>query len=184
MKSKNWIALALPLAIVGSLALVHPVEAQQAGGLKVAVIDGERVITESNIGKQVQIEAQALAADWEARINAKQAELDAKVQQGQEQRLTLNQDALDRLSAEIEQLQVELQRLRDDANRAIQRLGAEAQDRINAQLIPAVELMANQEGFDLIFDTRIQGILYFANSIDATDRFIALVNANTGVQQQ
>ena len=180
MRSKNWIALALPLVILASLAIALPLGAQQASGLKVAVINGERVLAESNIGLQVQTEAQALAADWEGRVNAKQQELDAKVQQGQEQRLTLNQQALDRLSAEIEQLQVEVQRARDDAQRALNRLGTDAQERINAQLIPAVEQLATREGYDLILDTRIEGILYFANRIDVTERYIALVNAGPG----
>ena len=53
----------------------------------------------------------------------------------------------------------------------------DAQDRINARLIPAVETLANEAGYDLILDTRMQGILYFADAIDATDRYIAIVNA-------
>ena len=51
-------------------------------------------------------------------------------------------------------------------------------------MIPAVERLANDEGYDLILDTRITGILYFADAIDATDRCIALVNADNLPPQQ
>ena len=63
-------------------------------------------------------------------------------------------------------------------------MAGEAQVRINDILIPAVEQLANLEGYDLILDTRIDGILYFADAIDATDRFLTLVNAGGGTPQQ
>ena len=60
------------------------------------------------------------------------------------------------------------------------RFTTDAQNRINAQLIPAVERLAAEAGYDLILDTRVTGILYFADAIDATDRFIQMVNAQGG----
>jgi Skp family chaperone for outer membrane proteins len=59
----------------------------------------------------------------------------------------------------------------------------EAQERINAVLIPAVEQLATAGNYDLILDTRIEGILYFADAIDATDQFIVMVNAQTPAPQ-
>ena len=152
--------------------------AADQGPLKVAVINGEQVLAESNIGRQVQAEAQAADADWQSRLEAKQAEIDALVQQGQEQRLTLNQQALDRLQGQIDQLQLDLQRLVQDRDRARLRLGEQAQLRINQVLIPAVERLAQENGYDLILDTRIQGILYFANRVDVTVRYLELVNGD------
>jgi outer membrane protein len=182
------------LAIVFSLATALPAlaqtpavpgaAAQQAQTLKIAVIDGDRVLEESNIGAQVSQDARAAAASWDVRIGEKQTEIDTLVAQAQQQQLTLTADAMGRMQQRIEQLNVDLQRLRDDAQRAMNRLGEEAQVRINAVLIPAVEQLANAEGFDLILDTRIQGILYFADAIDATDRYIAMVNANVPAPQQ
>jgi len=191
MKVRDCILRGAVLAIVLSAGLALPAMAQtpgaaapQAGPLKVAVINGDRVLAESNIGSRVSADAQAAAADWDNRIRAKQTELDTLVAQAQEQRLTLTEDALARIQSSIEQLNVDMQRLRDDAQRAMNRMAEEAQTRINAVLIPAVELLANAEGYDLILDTRIQGILYFADAIDATDRYIALVNASGGQAPQ
>ncbi len=194
MKARDWILRGACLAIVVTLGTTLPVlaqtpaapgaAAQQAQPLKIAVIDGNRVLAESSIGAQVQQDAQAQAIQWDTRIGDKQTEIDALVAQAQQQQLTLTETAMTRIQQRIEQLNVDLQRLRDDAQRAMNRLGDDAQERINAVLIPAVELLANSEGYDLILDTRIQGILYFADAIDATDRYIAIVNANVPAPQQ
>ena len=203
MKAKDSIVRVLALAVVLSIGMTLPVYAQQvgapaqqqaapaqvaavgpAGPLKIAVINGERVLLESTIGMQVQQETQTALTEWDTRVRQKQGELDTTVAQAQEQRLTLTEDALARLQVQVEQLQVDLQRLRDDAQRAYTRMQEEAQNRINARLIPAVEQLANEDGYDLILDTRIQGILYFADAIDATDRYIALVNANNPLPEQ
>jgi len=189
MKSTNWILRLAGLAMLLSLGLALPAAAQTpATGapqqpLKVAVINGDRALAESTIGSQVSAQAQAEANSWDTRIRDKQAAIDTLVAQAQEQRLTLTEEALARIQSDIEQLNVELQRLRDDAQRAMNRMAEEAQNRINAVLIPAVEQLATAQGYDLILDTRIQGILYFADAIDATDEFIAMVNAQYPVPQ-
>lgn len=186
MKAITWIMRGACLAIVLNLGLALPAMAQDPVAtapdgrpLKVAVINGERALAESNIGSQVSEQAQQEMTNWETRIREKQAELDTLVAQAQEQRLTLTDEALARIQSDIDQLNVDLQRLRDDAQRAMNRMAEQAQTRINAVLIPAVEQLATAEGYDLILDTRIQGILYFADAIDATDQFIAMVNAQT-----
>ena len=200
MKRKNWIASGWALLAAFVLVAVSTVNAQQAraqptgatpaqlpaadeGPLKVAVINGDQVLAESNIGRQVQAEAEAAAADWQSRLTAKQVEIDALVTQGQEQRLTLNQQALDRLQGQIDQLQLDLQRLVQDRERILLRLAEQAQLRINQVLIPAVERLAQENGYDLIMDTRIQGILYFANRVDVTAHYIELVNAGVPASQ-
>ncbi len=184
MKLKTWIALALPLVIVVSLVLALPLGAQQATTLKIAVINGDRVIEESNIGRIVSEQAQARADEWTTRIEAKQAELNDVARQRQEQALTLNEDALIRLDADVEQKNVELNRLRDDANRDLQALSAQYQGQINAALVPAVERLATSGGYDLILDTRVQGLLYFSSALDVTDAFIAMVNEGSAGAQQ
>jgi Skp family chaperone for outer membrane proteins len=193
MKSFHWIArgvlfaavfgVGAPVLAAQDTAAPAAQAAEQVRPLKIAVINGIRVLAESNVGKAVQAEGEAANRDWESRVRAKQTELDTLVRQVQEQRLTLTEDALARMNAQAEQLQVDLTRTRDDANRAMNRFATEAQNRINAQLIPAVERLAAEAGYDLILDTRVEGILYFADAIDATDRFIQMVNAQGGGQQ-
>ena len=129
MMARDRFVRRLGLAAVLSLLVALPAVAQTpaAAGqenrpLKIGVINGERVLAESNIGAQVSQEAQAAATEWDTRISAKQSEIDTLVAQAQEQRLTLTDEALARMQQQIEQLNVDLTRLRDDAQRAMNRL--------------------------------------------------------------
>ena len=184
MKSMNWIVRGLALAIVLNAGVALPAHAQLAAGPKIAVINGDRVLMESSIGIQVQQETQTAATDWDNRIRAKQAEIEALLAQAEQQQLTLTQEAMARIQSNVEQSQVDLQRLQDDAQRALNRMAEQAQTRINERLVPAVEQLAAEAGYDLILDTRMQGILYFSSAIDVTDRYIDLVNANDLPPQQ
>lgn len=193
MKTRTWIALGLPVLVAATLVAALPSGAQQpmpttreaqASPLKIAVINGDRVIAESTVGKEVFDQAQRVADEWQARLEAAQQELDTMIRQGQEQAMTLNQAALNRLNTDIEERRVQLQRMQDDRNRELQRLQLTAQNQINAALVPAVERLAQQEGYDLILDSRITGMLYFSNAIDVTERFLVMVNEQTAPSQQ
>ena len=169
MKARNWIVSGLALAIVLNVGVALPAHAQLAAGPKIAVINGDRVLMESSIGLQVQQEAQTAATDWDNRVRAKQVEIDTLMAQAEQQQLTLTQEAMARIQSSVEQAQVDLQRLRDDAQRALNRMAEQAQARINERLVPAVEQLAAEAGYDLILDTRMQGILYFASAIDEVE---------------
>lgn len=200
MHRRTWLALVLSVALVAS-ALPASAIAQAAGQaetqtdlqatgpenatLRIAVIDGARVLEESAIGRDAQTRVQELRTRLESEIQTKQEEVDALVRQRQEQALTLNDEAMARLQEQIEQGQVDLQRMREDANRQLQRAIQQAQEEINAQLVPAVEQLAQQEGYDLIIDANnAPGLLYFSNTINVTDQFIQMVNAGSGLQQR
>ena len=78
--------------------------------------------------------AQAAAAEWDTRIREKQTEIDTLVAQAQQQQLTLTEEALGRIQQQIEPLNVDLDLVLDEANRAMTRLGETAQEQINAVL--------------------------------------------------
>jgi hypothetical protein len=44
--------------------------------------------------------------------------------------------------------------------------------------------MAAAGGYDLILDTRVQGLLYFSATLDVTDEFITMVNEGAAGGQQ
>ncbi len=152
----------------------------QAGSAEsFAFINGDRVLTSSNIGTAARQTLEASASQWTERITALTTELDTMQRQRQEQALTLNDTALARLNQDIEERTVQLQRMNDDAQRDLQRLEQQITLDVNSQLGPLVEQFAAERGYDMIFDTaRLQGILYFSPSKDVTEDFMALVDAN------
>ena len=173
----------LGLALVVGAAM--PLVAQDTTVPKIVLVDGERVTTETAVGKQVRDRIQAAVADWESRITQSQGQLQAMLQNRQTQQLTLSSAALSQLDQSIEERQVELQRMQDDARRAIERMQAQGTDEVNKVLIPALEQLAAEQGYELVFDTRLTqtgGVLFYSTRLDVTDAFIAKVDELASAQ--
>lgn len=180
MKLRNVVLQVLMLTVAVMLGSALTLDAQSTPPGRIVVVDGERVTTETAIGKQTRDRVTAAANDWQDRLEAGQAELQTLGQNRQTQALTLSQAALQQLDRDIEEKQVALQRLQDDARRQMERLQMESQQEINEVLIPVLEEMAADAGYDFVFDSRMiqtGTMLYFANRLDVTDEYIAWVDA-------
>lgn len=176
MKTTSTFVLAAAVAASGWM-----VAAPQAGSASIAIVNGDQVLESSNVGQQARTQLESAATQWQTRIQTAQQELQALTQRRQEQALTLNETALARLNQDIEEKQVEIQRLNDDANRELQRLQQQITVQVNQQLGPLVEQFAAQQQLDLIFDSsNMAGLLYFSNARDMTDQFLTMVNAQGG----
>lgn len=167
----------IAMALLVGIAVPLVAQAPAAG---IVLVDGERATSETVIGQRVRVRVNAAAEQWQQRLSGLQAELNQLGQQRQQQQLTLSPAALAELSQQIEEKQVELTRLQDDARRAMERIQGESVEEVNNALIPVLESMASERGYQIVFDTRMTqtgGLLYFANTLDVTDDFIARVNA-------
>ncbi len=156
----------------------------QSTNAKIVFIDGDSVLTGSEIGRVSRERLEAEAVRWQETLNEQTAELEALQRQRQDQALTLNEAALARLNQDIEEKQVLAQRTNDDARRELERMEQQITIDVNEQLGPLVERFAADNGYDVIFDSsRAQGVLYFANSTIVTTEFLALVNSSVGTSQ-
>lgn len=177
MKSTTTFLLGAALATSGWLVTAP----QATGPATVAIINGDRVLEGSNVGRQARDQLESRASDWQSRIDSASQELQQMQQRRQEQALTLNDEALSRLNSDIEEKTVEIQRMNDDARRELSRLEQQMTLQVNQQLGPLVEQFASGRSIDLIFDSsRASGLLYFSNTRDVTDDFLALVNQSDG----
>ena len=173
------------IAAVAALGSWSPWTSATQGQLPIVLIDGERVTQQTDVGRAATARVQAAADDWESRFVGSQTELTQLTQTRQQQALTLNARAMAQMDVRIEELQVQLTRMQDDARRALQRLQEEALGTVNAALIPQLQNMAATEGYGLILDARLSqvgGLLYYSPELDVTDAFIARVNAATQPQ--
>lgn len=180
MRLRALTVLGLTTALLIAPAVAGAAVAQETQ--TIAVIDGDRVLTESTIGRNARERIEASANSWQERVNAVRQELDGLNRQRQEGALTLNEDALTSLNFQIEDKSVEIQGLQDDARRELARLEQQVTTDVNQRLGPLVEQLAAQGDYDIIIDaSRLVGLLYFSQTIDVTDAFLALVNAASPV---
>jgi len=159
------------VAIVLSLAL--PVAAQ---GLSIAVIDVQRVVTESDPGKQA---LQKLKALQDAKIDegrSLQQNLAGLQEQMAKQRFTLSEERLAEMSKQLEDGQIALQRFQDDAERELDEARRRELGGLEGRIIPVINQVGSERGYTLIFNKFQSGLVYADDAVDITDEVIRRFN--------
>jgi len=93
------------------------------------------------------------------------------------QQLTMTQEAILSLSADLERKRTERQRMAEDANRDMQELQQRLFLKIQSEVMPVIAKLGQEKGIDLILDLRASGVLYFNPVIDLTEEVIKRYDA-------
>jgi len=172
-------ATVIGVAILGLMVVavaVGPLGAAPQGGGGVAFVDNARVFDESNQGKAATQQIQANVTTWQQQITAVETELQGLIGQRQQQSAIMTPAALRGLDASIEQKQVDLQRLRDDAQRQAGATQTQVLTDLDAALIPVIAALAAELGYNAVMNSQSPGLLYFSPAADITDQLIARLN--------
>ena len=129
-----------------------------------AVVNVQRLIAESSIGKAATARLRAFQAEKQKALADKQAEL---------QQLGRANAA----RARIERAQLDLQHLAQDAEAALAALNEQLQDEFDKKLRPIVAEIAEEEHIGIIFEIPHQTIVWASPSIDVTSKVIERLEA-------
>lgn len=165
----------LALFVVGLVSLGY---AQQP--MKTGVVNSQEVLEKSVEGKRVtaQLEAKnkTLQEDL-ARLDDKIRDLETRLNT---QRLTLSQEALANLMADLDKQRTERTRFVEDSRRELNDLQMRLFNRLQNELRPIISEVGKEKNLDLIFDIGGAGIIYFNPSIDLTADVIQKYDASKG----
>lgn len=158
--------------IVLALAVALPAAAQ----MNIAVIDVQRVVTESDPGKEALAKLKELQDGKIDQGRAMQQELAAMQEQVSKQRFTLSEQRLAELSKEIEDKQIMLQRFQDDAERELDEARRSELGGLEGRIIPVINQIGVERGLTLIFNKFQSGLVYADDAVDITDDVILRFN--------
>jgi outer membrane protein len=148
------------------------------GVLKVAVINTEQILLESQAGKKAVAELKKVQDQKEAELNSKQEEiksLQSKIDSG---RLSLAQDKLADLEKQLEDRVISARRLQDDANRDLNKRKDDVLGGIDQRVMPVINQLGKEMGFTLIFRKFESGLIYADEAIDITPMVIQRLDAS------
>ncbi len=162
----------ITLYLIGLSGIVHGAEVQ-----KIGTIDLQKIIEESNAGKRSSVEMKSQGTKMEQSLKEKGAEieelkkiLDQKAPvMNKEARETKEQAFRDKLS-DFNSLQ---RRYQDD----LRELNLTLSKQMTKDVFDITEKIGKREGYTLILDRRVGGIVYAPNAIDITDKVIKEYNA-------
>jgi outer membrane protein len=169
--SVGALALALCFA-VGAPSL----QAQQ----KMAVIDVQKILEDSVLGKKVIEELTQLRAEKAATLQETKTKFDDAQKRYNDGRLTLSSDKLAAMEKELEDLSIELRRRQDDAQRELQQKQAEEFGEIEAQVMPIIGSLGQELGYTMIFNKFQSGLVWADDAVDITDMVVERFNASSG----
>lgn len=154
-----------------------PAEAQTA--LQIAVIDVQRLLSESRAGQEALESLRALGQQKQGEIESKQTEISDLRQRLEEGRLSLSEEKQLELEKGLQDRLIELRRMQDDAERELQQKRAEAFGRIEEGVIPLIATVAQERGYTLVFNKFQSGLLFAVDNADITDAILERFDSAT-----
>ena len=146
--------------------------------IKMAVVNSNEVLQKSTEGKKVM--AQLQSRDSKAQADVAKMDEDIRVLETRlnTQRLTLTQESMIQMQADLERKRTERTRFTEDLVREMQNLQTTLFTRIQAELLPIIEAVGKEKNLDLIFDLERSGAIYFNPAIDITAEIILKYDAS------
>ncbi len=173
MKKSRMTVLLLVLLFGATISLSLAQEAS-----KVGVINSQDVLEKSAEGKRVIARLQ----ERDKSIQASLTKIDDEIRQLETklstQRLTLSEEALYNMNADLERKRTDRKRQAEDSSRDFQDLQIKLFNKVQAELIPIIEQLGKEKGIDLIFDLVKSGAVYFNPAIDMTAEVIKKYDAS------
>ncbi|MGE5189822.1 MAG: OmpH family outer membrane protein [Gemmatimonadota bacterium] len=151
-----------------------------AEGIKVAVIDVNKVLNESKAGKDAKQKMEARYEELKKKIDAKNEEAKKMKEDLDKQKILLGKEKLkereDALKAKIE----ELRELTQESEKEMQKRQGEMTREILKSLESLLDKYVADEKIDLLLE-KSAGVIHANPSMDITARILELVNKETPV---
>ena len=143
--------------------------------MKLAVVDVQRAVTETEDGLRAQATLKKLFDRRQSELDKRQSELQRQKADIEKQSKVLSKEALQRRMAEWQQSTAELQNVFVEFNNELHKEQTKITQPILDRVLSIVRQVAAQEGFDAVLDRT--AVPYVRTDLDVTDRVIQRYNA-------
>lgn len=163
------------ILIVVSMILV-PFAAMSQSATNVVYIDLQKVMLESEPGKQIRGTLTKEAERLKSSLDGKQAELQKLKDAVEKQGATITPEARADKEKQYQAKLKDYQRLYNDYQTELQQKDMEYTQKVLKEVEEVVRALGEREKYSLILEKSQAGILYGTSSIDITSKVIALFN--------
>ncbi len=171
-------ALALGVAAGPSAAQAPAGPATASAPMKIGVIEVQRIVQESAVGKESLARVQKLQQGKQDELTKRQKELRELEQKIQDQGKSLSEDAMEKLQKEYQGKAVDLKRFQDDAQRELEEAQRKELGDLEKRIMPVINDVAREQGFQLVFNKFNSGLLFADDkATDITELVITKFNS-------
>jgi Skp family chaperone for outer membrane proteins len=166
----NRVRTIAPLVILFILVIAGVSYAQQT--TKIAIVNSQKAFEVSVEGKKTAAQMQ----DRDTKIKADVQKMDDAIRLLENKlstgRLTMTNEALAGIQADIEKKKTERTRYEEDQARDFQQFQANLILKIRSEMVTIIENLAKERGFELVLDLGTSGVVTFNPTIDITDEVV------------
>jgi len=163
------------LVSIAVAALAAPMFAQNTPA-RVAVIDVQKVLTQSIAGKAAYEKLKKMQDEKVEKAKAMDEELRKLDADINTKKISLSEDKLSDMQKQLADKRISMQRYAQDADREI----GEARDRelqvLEVKIKPVIDAIGKEMGIAAIFNKFESGLVYASDAIDITDTVIKRFN--------
>jgi Skp family chaperone for outer membrane proteins len=145
---------------------------------RLGVINSQEVLERSAEGKRVIARLQEKDKANQAALTKYDEDIRQLETKINTQRLTLSEEALYNMTADLQKKQTDRKRVAEDASRDFQDLQVKLFNKVQSELIPIIEALGKERGIELILDLAKSGAVYFSPAIDMTEDVIKRYDAS------
>jgi len=168
--------LARPLIAAALAAFVSLFCSHARADVKVAVVDVQRAVMQTEDGLRAQATLKKLFDSRQQELNKRQVDLQKQKEDIDKQSKILSQQALQKKVDDWQKQMVELQTTFVEYNKELEKKQKELTDPIFERVIGAIKRLAGQDSYDLIVDRAT--VAFSRGDLDLTDRVIQLANGS------
>lgn len=169
----------LPLA--AALVLAAGPALSQGAPPKIGVIEVQRVVQESAVGKESLARVQKLQQTKQEELTKRQKELRDLEQKLAEQGTSLSEDAKEKLNKDYQAKALDLKRFQDDATRELEEAQRKELKQLEERIMPVIDSVAKEQGYTLVFNKYQSGLLFADTGVDLTESVITKFNTQLTV---
>jgi outer membrane protein len=165
-------AIAVLLSLTSAPALA---DQPQGGGMRVAVVDVQRAMMQTEDGLRVQANLKKEFDKKQQELNKKQTDLQKQKEDIDKQAKVLSKDAYQKKVEELQKQMQELQLLFVDYNKELEKEQKEKTEPIFEKIMAIVKRIATTENYDIVVDKTT--VAYVRTDLDLTDKCIQTYNS-------
>ena len=169
--------LTLAAAAVAAGLVAAPHALAQAASTKIGVIEVQRIVQESAVGKEALARVQKVQQAKQEELSKRQKDLRDLEQKIGEQGKSLSEEAMEKLQKDYQSKAVDLKRFQDDAQRELEETQRKELGELEKRIMPVIDAVAKEQGFTLIFNKFQSGLLFAGEGTDLTESVITKFNS-------
>jgi len=155
--------------------------ATSAANMRIGVINVERLVQESALGKEAFNRVKKLNDQKKDEADKLSKELRDMEQKLADQGSALADDKREALQKTYQEKAIAFKRFQDDANRDLETAQKKELGELEKRVFPIINQVGKERGFTLIFNKFQSGLVFADDSVDITDDVLKVFNTTVAV---